>query len=850
VQHIARIKVGARVTYELLTTMPRLATQAYGLKKCIAFHTVPKFRSLFATGGRALRDNICPEKANPCIAKVRPTGRSLDMKTINKFPAVVVLAAFIWAGLVQAHASELLFSQLSDGQSTYGPSELWAPNGVNSEVADDFDVVGNIDRVFASGFIWGAVNFQGVYVRFYQYGADGRPGALQREYFLASGFNAGAIDVTLSPPFSATGRHFLSVQPVINYWYWWSSSTNAPRGQAFYFRNLAAGQTNWQHGDNLNTGINADVTFSLYGMPTGPGTISNLSVTTLERSGYLDIYGSNFGGSGQVLIGGLSAQVGTWTDSHIVAYVPEAAPLASVAVQVINPSRIASNTTDLNVVARQSNGRVNWRFRMNGPYSMVRPVTAADGTLYSIDVFGHLYALQPNGALKWLVRSAGDKGVAVGGDGTIYVASESFINAFNPDGTSKWSFAQNPRAFICLGVAVGPDGNIYSVGTQGLGVFSLTPQGALRWTNPESYMRPIVDYGEIVFGANGGEQQMYFYANDHIRALTLNGSSVFSIPGGLANLRAGFQPAIAPDGSVHTMLNAYSPNGTLLWSFATPYPWNVFTPADIGSDSKHYFTQNLIQLFALNPDGSQRGHRTLNGNFAGPIVDPSNTQLVIGSSETGDHAGYIIGASTQTGGELWRVTLPIEDPTVFNPSLGIFGFNQFVDTRARFTADGSTAYLVTATATGDNNTSKSFVYSLNTGIGSPAPTPTPTPTPTPRPTVTPPPSPTPTPTASLMLRSTNIAFSARVKRSAVTVTGTVSVRDANGNAASNAIVSATWTLPDRSTQLQSATTNSTGNASFSATSGRGTYTLTVTNITKAGYIFDQANSILRGSITK
>jgi len=353
-----------------------------------------------------------------------------------------------------------------------------------------------------------------------------------------------------------------------------------------------------------------------------------------------------------------------------------------------------------------------------------------------------------------------------------------------------------------------------------------------------------------VCGANGGEQQMYFYANDHIRALTLNGSSVFSIPGGLANLRAGFQPAIAPDGSVHTMLNAYSPNGTLLWSFATPYPWNVFTPADIGSDSKHYFTQNLIQLFALNPDGSQRWHRTLNGNFAGPIVDPSNTQLVIGSSETGDHAGYIIGASTQTGAELWRVTLPIEDPTVFNPSLGIFGFNQFVDTRARFTADGSTAYLVTATATGDNNTSKSFVYSLNTGIGSPAPTPTPTPTPTPRPTVTPPPSPTPTPTASLMLRSTNIAFSARVKRSAVTVTGTVSVRDANGNAASNAIVSATWTLPDRSTQLQSATTNSTGNASFSATSGRGTYALTVTNITKAGYIFDQANSILRGSITK
>ena len=38
------------------------------------------------------------------------------MKIINKFPVVVVLAAFIWAGLVRAQASELLFSQLSDGQ--------------------------------------------------------------------------------------------------------------------------------------------------------------------------------------------------------------------------------------------------------------------------------------------------------------------------------------------------------------------------------------------------------------------------------------------------------------------------------------------------------------------------------------------------------------------------------------------------------------------------------------------------------------------------------------------------------------------------------------------------------------
>src|SRR5918995_4337089 len=121
------------------------------------------------------------------------------MKTTNKFAAVVVVSAFILAGLVRAQASDLLFSQMSDGQSAFGPSELWTAAGINSEVADDFDVVGNIDRVVASGFIWGTVDFRGVYVRFYAYNADGKPGALQKEYFLTSGLNAGTIDVALSP---------------------------------------------------------------------------------------------------------------------------------------------------------------------------------------------------------------------------------------------------------------------------------------------------------------------------------------------------------------------------------------------------------------------------------------------------------------------------------------------------------------------------------------------------------------------------------------------------------------------------------------------------------------------------
>jgi hypothetical protein len=760
------------------------------------------------------------------------------MKT--KAPVLLtLLAASLWMCSPSAAASDLLFSQNADGQSTYGPSQLWSASNVNSEIADDFNVVANIDRVYASGFIWGAVNFQGVYVRFYQYGADNKPGALQREYFLAAGgpnvrFDqlSGAIDTTLSPAFAATGRHFLSVQPVINYWYWWSANINAPRGQAFYFRNNAVGEA-WHHGDNLNLNVNADVSFYLYGAVTGAGVIDSLSANTLPRSGFLEIFGSNFGGAGTVFIGGIPAPVADWSSTRIVAYVPESAALATLAVKVVTAAG-ASNTKSLAVTIRPAAAsHVNWRFRMDGPYSEVRAAVGPDKTVYAIDAFFHLYALAPDGGLKWLVRSAGDKGVAVGPDGIIYVASEGFINAFNTDGSAKWSFVQNPRAMICLGVSVGPDGNIYSVGTEGPGVFSLTPAGALRWHLPESYARPIVDYGEIVFGPNGSSQQLYFYANNHLRAVRLDGTPVFANSSGLVSqLKPGLQPVVGPDGSVHTVLSAYTPNGIALWSFPTPYPYNVFTPADIGSDGTHYFVQNLSQLFALNPNGSQRWHVTSTSYLAGPIVDSLNTQLIMGSADTLDHAGFILSASAKDGHELWRVTLPAEDPTVFNSALGTFGFNQSVSARARFTADGQTAYVMTATATGDNNTSRSFVYSLNASNGT-SPTPTPTPTPT------------------TALRSTSINLSGTLmKNNQVSVNGIVAVKDASGAAVPGANVAATWTKPSGTKLSQTASSDTSGGSNFITKGSRGTYTLRVNNITKTGYTFDKTSSVLSKSITK
>ena len=131
-------------------------------------------------------DNIRLQKTNSRAAVRGSWGKFSAIKTISRL-LLLALAALLWVATPSAIASELIYSQRSDNQSTYGPSQLWSASGVNSEVADDFNVAADIDRVHAGGFIWGAVNFSGVHIRFYAFGADNKPGALQREYFIAAG---------------------------------------------------------------------------------------------------------------------------------------------------------------------------------------------------------------------------------------------------------------------------------------------------------------------------------------------------------------------------------------------------------------------------------------------------------------------------------------------------------------------------------------------------------------------------------------------------------------------------------------------------------------------------------------
>ncbi len=627
-------------------------------------------------------------------------------------------------------ADEVVWQQDFDLQDYWGPSQKSpaAPGQLNKELADDFDIYGSISRVDVAGvnsfFGAGSAPFVGLYVRFYALGDDHRPGTLQVEYYLPKASPNLWMDfpdfpmsfhATLSPPFAANGRHFVAVQALMDvrdgsYWEWDSADTGNPHGEAFYFRDLNATDPSWGHLANGNS----DLTLVLWGSAQpAPPSLYSLSSGTLVRSGRVKINGARFGaqqGAGVVLIGNVPAPVTRWSEWQITAYVPETAPVGAVSIQVINDAG-ASNELPLAVTLRPPpDGHMKWRFMADSYYIQYRPAIGSDGTIYTVDSGGVLYALQPDGGLKWVFRfdqlTYGT--VAIGADDTIYVAGLfSTITAVNPDGTLKWQFTEDPAGQgVFAGPAVGPDGNIYVVTDYGgLGAFALSPQGQLLWNIPSFDM-----YGggseEIVFGP---PDQFYFIEVHQgspamLNAVGLDGAMSWPYNLHLANFMT--QAAVGPDGTVYVRwysastskhLEAVNPDGTFKWALFDNNMVNSISTPDVGPDGMIYLVGNLSFLEVIRPNGTVKTTYFENVVFGGPVLNPQNTLLLVGGVEgTGRGQPTFIKTFDTNAQPLWRVDLPYEN-----------GAYLAVMARPRFTPDGRTAYVGT---TGNNYAEDIYCY--------------------------------------------------------------------------------------------------------------------------------------------
>ena len=116
-----------------------------------------------------------------------------------------------------------------------------------------------------------------------------------------------------------------------------------------------------------------------------------------------------------------------------------------------------------------------------------------------------LYAIDPNGTLKWSYSTGGKivSSPAIGVDRTVHFGSyDKNLYALNPDGTLKWSFQTN--RVVQSSPALGADGTIYFSSLDAF--YALSPQGELIWS-----FSGITNTSSPVIDANGN---VYFLAED------------------------------------------------------------------------------------------------------------------------------------------------------------------------------------------------------------------------------------------------------------------------------------------------------------------------------------------------
>lgn len=606
--------------------------------------------------------------------------------------------------------------------------------GADNQVADDINVIGAITRVVAHGSgcaSCGTPMVSGVHVRFHEWTEAG-PGALEKEFFLpadAPGVvfnpaNPSKFDVTLPEPFSATGWHFVSVQPVFNIggeWRMKQSNLGTPVGSVVQYR---ANHLNQEWHDDPSAD-NSDFSIELWGTPGAAPTVQPFDEPATPSSRIV-VRGDQFGaaqGSSELLVDGVPALVTTWIQDTIVGYVPEATPPGTVEV-VIATDGGTSEPVALIVEPRVPEGRVRWRFAVDGPYMLHRPGLGPDGTVYLNDLAGRVYAVTADGGLLWITDALqgqvglGSNGpVVVDGSGRIYVAVEPLgptddLVAINPDGTIAWTYTDPGAQGIAAGPAIGPDGNVYvafhDADMESSGCTSLTPEGTLRWSSNGS--PPLYEHGatgsELVFGPStpGAPVDQVVLTVDrnldaHLYAFDLaTGNQNFSVP--VSGLTNGFELQHQPEtdatsgaiylaqftgpGGVGWNLQAFTPSGSLAWSFDPGIGVGLSTP-DAGPDGVIYFAWDGGHLSAVTPQGTPLWLHDDNEAFDdGPVVSPDNSVLAINGGAA-QETWWVKGIRPADGAELWQVDLPQEN-----------GDDIVTFARPIFTPDSSTVYVPTS----------------------------------------------------------------------------------------------------------------------------------------------------------
>ncbi len=300
---------------------------------------------------------------------------------------------------------------------------------------------------------------------------------------------------------------------------------------------------------------------------------------------------------------------------------------------------------DWYVWALNPDGTLKWRFTADAGFRFRSPAVAPDGTVYIVDDDKDLYSIDPDGTLHWKWDSPGqyfETTPAIGPDGTIYITANDDgadnLFAFNPNGTVKWSIeASSP---ITSSPAIGRDGAIYVV-TDGRTLEVFNPDGSPAWSyvmdaDGSSWWAnssPAIGPDGAIYVAGGPFSDHGLFAINPTGTLRWR----FDAPSEIYS-----SPAIGPDGTLYVgtygnKLLAVNPDGTLQWEYVLTN--SVYSSAAVGSDGTIYVGTVNGFMNAVNPDGTlQWQHEGSSYWYTSPVIGPDGT--VYGGGQPSFYALY------------------------------------------------------------------------------------------------------------------------------------------------------------------------------------------------------------------
>jgi len=326
---------------------------------------------------------------------------------------------------------------------------------------------------------------------------------------------------------------------------------------------------------------------------------------------------------------------------------------------------------------------VKWIFQDNS-IPFWEPVVSADGTIYVgggfLSTTGGLYALKPDGSLKWKNGAIRVFSSPVLGDqGEIYVLDRLGLGpslvALNPDGTEKWRYQ---RFFVHYGIELVSDskGNVYYVtdcmiqnGPIHLSLLAFNSQGSIIWlydvVDRKTYPNGICG---VPAGAGSGEGpgpvstpaldtsgNLYFLYKQSVFSIASDGTQRWVKDLGHECLSACFT-SIAPDGTLYAAgrtqiqsidlvyVFALTQEGSIKWSFTlsagnidTQLSW--WAQPAVGDDGtlylplRTYFSFTRIDLVAIGPSGNVKWQILLSfNNTTIPVIGGDGTIYILSES--------------------------------------------------------------------------------------------------------------------------------------------------------------------------------------------------------------------------